>query len=72
MVIILGSALYRRSFVADGNFKADHLNQRNEEDDVHLIDGEGFMTRQVEYSEHLKEAASLAPRYVQVSKLFIW
>lgn len=61
------SALYRRSFVADGNFKADHLNQRNAEDDVHLTDGEAFMTRQAEYSEHLKEAVALAPRYSQVS-----
>ncbi|KAF8868310.1 hypothetical protein CPB84DRAFT_1756485 [Gymnopilus junonius] len=57
--------LYHRSFIADGNFKADHLVPRNAEDDVHLTDGEAFMTWQADYSEHLKEAISLAPRYAQ-------
>ncbi|KAF8869529.1 hypothetical protein CPB84DRAFT_1818606 [Gymnopilus junonius] len=62
---MLNSVLYRRSFVADGNFKADHLAPRNAEDDMHLTDGEAFMTQQADYSEHLKEAISLAPRYAQ-------
>ncbi|KAF8899535.1 hypothetical protein CPB84DRAFT_1847743 [Gymnopilus junonius] len=55
--------LYCQSFIADGNFKANHLVPRNVEDDVHLTDGEAFMTRQADYSEHLKEAISLAPHY---------
>lgn len=59
--------LYIRSFVADGNFKADHLTQNNADDDVALTDGEGFMTAAGPYQAHLKEAAKLAPRYKQVS-----
>ncbi|KAF8875488.1 hypothetical protein CPB84DRAFT_1689625, partial [Gymnopilus junonius] len=35
---------YAINFVADGNFKADHLAPRNAEDDMHLTDGEAFMT----------------------------
>ncbi|KAH9477652.1 hypothetical protein JR316_0009878 [Psilocybe cubensis] len=51
------------SYVADGNFKADHLNQKNEGDDVWLSIGEGYMTALGPYKEHIKEAISLAPRY---------
>jgi len=39
-----------RSFVADGNFKANHLKQSNNED------GEAFMTNVACYHEHLAEA----------------
>ena len=45
-----------RSFVADGNFKANHLKQSNDEDDVWLTNGEAFMTNVARYHEHLAEA----------------
>ncbi|MDX6295879.1 MAG: hypothetical protein QOH50_5049 [Kribbellaceae bacterium] len=48
------SYLYLRSFVADGNFKADHLKQKNE--DIWLTNGEGFMTGEERYQKHLAEA----------------
>jgi hypothetical protein len=45
-----------RSFVADGNFKADHLVQKNDKTDVWLTDGEGFMTNTARYEMHLQTA----------------
>ena len=42
-----------RSFVADGNFKADHLKQKNDKSDVWLTNGEGFMTNTDRYEAHL-------------------
>ena len=59
--------LYIRKFCTDGNFKADHLNQRNAEDDVFLMDGDAFMTKSGPYQEHLKVAATVAKRYKEVS-----
>lgn len=64
--------LYIRKFCTDGNFKADHMNQKNEHDDVHLTNGEAFMTAQKPYQEHLEEAAKNAKKYVQVSKVPFW
>ncbi|KAF9545280.1 hypothetical protein CPC08DRAFT_649410 [Agrocybe pediades] len=55
--------LLRRSFVADGNFKADHVKQKNEADDVNLSSGEAYMTEQEPYLEHLKEMEKIAPRF---------
>jgi len=45
-----------RSFAADGNFKADHLVQKNAENDVHLTNGECFMTNESRYQRHLNIA----------------
>ena len=45
-----------RSFVADGNFKADHLKQKTDESEVWLTAGEGFMTNIDRYNEHLAVA----------------
>lgn len=42
-----------RSFVGDGNFKANHLKQKNDMADVHLTSGEGFMTNEERYKKHL-------------------
>jgi len=50
------SELYMRSFAADGNFKANHLVQKNAENDVHLTKGECFMMNESEYQRHLKIA----------------
>jgi len=45
-----------RSFVADGNFKADHLKQKTDSTDVWLTNGEGFMTNVERYQKHLEVA----------------
>jgi hypothetical protein len=45
-----------RSFVADGNFKADHLKQKNDGSDVWLTSGECFMTNVNRYADHLVNA----------------
>ncbi len=54
-------------FCADGNFKADHLNQLNHTSDIQLTDGEGFMTAPEAYDKHIKEAVRKANRFIQVS-----
>ena len=59
--------LYTRVFVADGNFKADHLTPKSEEDDVLLTEGEAFMTADGPYKDHLNDATSKATRNTRVS-----
>lgn len=48
--------VYRRFFVADGNFKADHVRQKSATPDIWLSDGGGMMTRRAEYKEFLRTA----------------
>lgn len=45
-----------RSFTTDGNFTADHIKQKRDQDDVWLADGEGIMTAREPYTTHLKTA----------------
>ena len=45
-----------RSFVADGNFTADHIKQKRPQDDVWLSDGEGMMTAREPYATHIRLA----------------
>jgi isoleucyl-tRNA synthetase len=45
-----------RSFVADGNFKANHLRQKDDTADVWLTSGESFMTNVDRYNTHLQQA----------------
>jgi hypothetical protein len=42
--------------VADGNFKADHVRQKNEVDDVWLSEGSGMIPRRQEYLTFLATA----------------
>jgi hypothetical protein len=44
--------------VADGNFKADHVKQKNN-NDVWLMDGGGMVPNQKEYSNFLKKALEI-------------
>lgn len=44
--------------VADGNFKADHVKQKND-NDVWLMDGGGMVPNQKEYSTFLKKALEM-------------
>ncbi|KAF8814120.1 hypothetical protein BYT27DRAFT_7250341 [Phlegmacium glaucopus] len=47
---------WQRSFVADGNFKANHIWQTNPDGDVWLCDGSGMMLNRQEYFDFLKTA----------------
>lgn len=58
--------LFIRLGAVDGNFKADHMTPKNEDDDVHLTEGEGFMTAAGPYAEHLKDATARSPKYRKV------
>jgi hypothetical protein len=50
--------VFRPVLVADGNFKADHVKQKND-NDVWLIDGAGMVPNQKEYSAFLKKALEI-------------
>ena len=45
-----------QSFVADGNFIANHIKQWQLQDDVWLSDGEGMMTATEPYATHIRLA----------------
>jgi hypothetical protein len=42
--------------VADGNFKADHIRQKNNLDDIWLSEGGGMMPRREDYENFLSTA----------------
>jgi hypothetical protein len=65
----MASYLYMRSFVADGNFKADHLKQKDDSSDVWLTSGEAFMTNETRYQMHLEKATE--SKYVRHSNFRI-
>jgi hypothetical protein len=48
--------VYKRIFVADGNFKADHVRQKDAGKDVWLSEGSGMVPKREEYMEFLKHA----------------
>ena len=48
--------MYQRVFVADGNFKANHVRQPNADEDVWLSDGGGMAPNQEKYADFLKVA----------------
>jgi hypothetical protein len=50
--------VFRPVFVADGNFKADHV-KRKKDNDVWLFDGGGMVPNQQEYSNFLKTALEI-------------
>ena len=43
-------------FVADGNFKADHVRQKNADGDVWLSEGSGMIPKREEYHAFLRTA----------------
>ncbi|KAN0074433.1 hypothetical protein V8E55_011845 [Tylopilus felleus] len=45
---------YTRSFVMDGNFKAEHLPDRRPADQVWLMDRQGYMVEREDYKAYLK------------------
>jgi hypothetical protein len=48
--------VYRRVFVADGNFKADHVRPTHPSNDVWLSEGSGMFPKREEYFSFLKSA----------------
>jgi hypothetical protein len=56
-----------RSFVADGNFKAVHLKQKDDDSDVWLTAGEGFMTNEPRYQMHLERAQESKSVSIQIA-----
>jgi hypothetical protein len=48
--------VYRRMYVADGNFKADHVRQARSEDELWLWDGAGMMPNRREYMDFIVSA----------------
>jgi hypothetical protein len=48
--------VFKRVFVADGNFKADHVRQENSDADIWLWDGAGMAPNQAEYKQFLLDA----------------
>lgn len=48
--------VYQRVFVADGNFKADHVRLKNPDGDVWLSEGGSMTPKRKDYQEFLKTA----------------
>jgi hypothetical protein len=48
--------VYKRMFVADGNFKADHVRQKTTSGDVWLSEGGGIIPKREEYQTFLQSA----------------
>jgi hypothetical protein len=48
--------VYKRIFVADGNFKADHVRQKTNDGDIWLSEGAGMIPKRDEYREFLETA----------------
>lgn len=48
--------VYQRMFVADGNFKADHVRAKTASQDVWLSEGGGFIPERQQYADFIKHA----------------
>jgi hypothetical protein len=55
-MINCNSWVYKHIFVADGNFKADHVRHKNPAEDVLLSEGSGMMPKSQEYLTFLASA----------------
>jgi len=53
---VLGSWVYKHIFVADGNFKADHIQQKNAAGDIWLSEGGGMIPKSDDYLKFLASA----------------
>ncbi|PPR06343.1 hypothetical protein CVT24_002518 [Panaeolus cyanescens] len=49
-----GNSIYGRTFVADGNFKADHIAHASGGDDVALYDGAGMIPNSEQYKNYIE------------------
>ncbi|KAF9470935.1 hypothetical protein BDN70DRAFT_764156, partial [Pholiota conissans] len=50
--------VYTRSFVADGNFKADHVHKQNAAADVWLSEGGGMVPKRAQYQDFINKAVA--------------
>ncbi|KAF8219562.1 hypothetical protein L208DRAFT_1128889, partial [Tricholoma matsutake] len=48
--------IFKHVFVANGNLKADHVQQKNSDTDIWLWDGAGMAPNQAEYKQFLQDA----------------
>jgi len=53
---VLNSWVYKHIFVADGNFKADHIRQKNATGDIWLSEGGGLIPKLDDYLKFLASA----------------
>ncbi|KIK73641.1 hypothetical protein PAXRUDRAFT_20647 [Paxillus rubicundulus Ve08.2h10] len=47
---------YSWTIIIDGNFKAEHMDDKKPDDQVFLMDGKGYMVGQEKYHDYLKAA----------------
>jgi hypothetical protein len=66
--LLLFRWVYKRLFVADGNFKADHIRQKNKSE-VWLSEGGGMMSKTEDYEHFL--ASAVERRTVSILFLLI-
>ena len=64
--------VFKRVFVGDGNFTADHVQQLLSEDGFWLWDGAGMMPNQHEYIEFIKTAIECNTVSLEHENLFIF
>lgn len=54
----------RRTIVVDGNFHADHMKMRRQDQDIMLSNGRGYMVEENRYKEYLNFVKE--PRHVRL------
>lgn len=59
--------LYLRSYIADGNFKADHVRRDTAAWDIWLSEGGGMMPTRDDYKSFLEKAENML-----TVRIFIW
>ena len=62
--------VYKRIFVADGNFKADHVRQKTRDGDVWLAEGAGMIPKREEYHSFLETAIERLTVCIQIMAEF--
>ncbi|KAF8430922.1 hypothetical protein L210DRAFT_3508110 [Boletus edulis BED1] len=50
----LSEPKYSRTFIMDGNFKAEHMHEKCPDNQIWLMDGHGYMVTRSEYQAYLK------------------
>jgi hypothetical protein len=51
--------LYARQIISDGNFKLEHMNLKNQEDDVFLNKGSGYLADPDIYGTHIANSTEV-------------
>ncbi|KAI6102536.1 hypothetical protein EV401DRAFT_1804675, partial [Pisolithus croceorrhizus] len=53
---------YMQTFVMDGNFKAEHMHEKQPDDQVWLMDGRGFMVTHPTYQQYVKATPHISEK----------